>query len=190
MNETNWQVFYGHSGILNRFLNWPLAVEYHHESHQDAMFYILRFLIIGQWAMTVGSAAVKDWNAYSIALGVVICIVTQSYVLPPNRSVRYWRHNVAKLQFEKYCARLRLRRALLSAIIALNPDTHTAQNDNNLALTETPEHLEHDDRSMRWIDPILKQGPERRQWQDLTRRAIRGQAKLGHGSDSLHLEVY
>ena len=126
----------------------------------------LRVLILGQWAMALAAAALVDWNAYCITFWVVVCITTFAYAIPPEYEAREWT-TACGLKLTRFRTVVSSRRALLNAIIGLNPDSFAYNSET-----------EQDDRSvfapgaLRWVDPILKDGPARIAWEVETRRMM------------------
>jgi hypothetical protein len=167
MNETRWQVFYGESSVVNSLLNWPLRFEPNVWSTHWALRLALRALILGQWALALGASALKGWDAYFITFWIVFCIFSQSYLFSPERRAKKWMEHFAEVDMERYKVRLSSRRTLVNAIVALNPDTFpmdpTMKEDKCDAFYEG---------SMKWIDPILKVGPDRTLSEEATRLAM------------------
>ena len=169
MNATNWIVFYGESTIVNSLLNRPLEPR---GLKMSGGFFgllrmVLRILILGQWALALGAASIKDWNAYFISFWITFCIFLHAYLIPPRLEAKDWMKSCAHIQLERYQTQLSSRRALLNTIIALNPDTFSwdtiAKQDDRTKLYEG---------AMKWIDPILKPDPSRSRWEEATRTAM------------------
>ena len=165
----DWTVFYGESTLVNSLLNRPLEPI----GLQLSTFawvslrMVLRILVLSQWCLVLGAAALKDWNAYFITFWIVFCIVLHAYLIPPVTSARDWLKAHAKINLERYQTQLSSRRALINTIVALNPDTflwdgNTRQRDRN-KLSQA---------AMRWVDPILTPGPSRAKWEEATYRAM------------------
>lgn len=160
MNDTNWKVFFGESAVVNSLLNWPLLRRKHREPHW-ALVLALRALIFCQWALAVGAAAKQGWDAYLITFWIMFCIPMQMSVFSSEDCVRNWLESSTKVCLERSRITVSSRRALINAVIALNPDTF-------------PEHVEMeaqgverlDYAAMLWVDAILKPGPGRAQWQE------------------------
>ncbi|KAI3324924.1 hypothetical protein HD806DRAFT_459472 [Xylariaceae sp. AK1471] len=168
-NTTDWVAFYGETTILNSLLNRPLKPLGSEDMSAltTILRMILRVLILGQWAIALGAAAVKDWNAYFITFWIAFCIFMQAYVMPPEKGAKEWMKSYAGIQIERYYTTLSSRRALLNTIIALNPDTFallpgTTQDDKDKFAPE----------AMKWIDTILVTGPERAKWEEATLKAM------------------
>lgn len=162
-NSTDWTAFYGESSIVNSLLNrqlepkGPMKVK----GRQYLLRLLLRALIFAQWAAALGAAAKKDWNAYFICFWIAFCIFVHSYILKPERAAKDWLNSTAKAQIQRYQMQVSSRRALLNTIISLNPDTFTPNNRTKFY-----------DGGMKWIDPILKSGPERSKWEEATLEAM------------------
>ncbi|KAI1177878.1 hypothetical protein F4777DRAFT_576690 [Nemania sp. FL0916] len=168
-NTTEWFAFYGETTILNSLLNRPLKPlgSEQRSAVTTSLRMILRVLILGQWALALGAAAVKDWNAYFITSWIAFCIFMQTYVIQPEKGAKKWMKSYAGIKIEHHRTTLSSRRALLNTLIALNPDT----------FAPLPEKKEKDrskfaPAAMKWIDPILIQGSERTRWEVATLKAI------------------
>ncbi|CAI7571861.1 unnamed protein product [Penicillium bialowiezense] len=161
-NETNWKIFYGESSIVNSLVNRPLSPKRNTNTTHWSLRYILRFLIISQWGFAIGAATLKGWDAYFIVFWISFC----AYLFPSEITVRRWMEKDAKLELSRYQVQLSSRRALLNTIMALNPDTfavdQTTKKDTNLLF----------EGALKWIDPILKEGPDRTRWENITRLAM------------------
>lgn len=196
MNETEWKVFYGESALVNSVLNWPLRSEHHSHLRKSKKFdetngqvvdllrersvsrwclrQALRALVLAQWAIAIGAATTKGWDAYGITFWIVLCIVTNTYVFDPESGAHAWLRKHARLQLDVFITQVSSRRALLNTIMALNPDTFDVKDEEKLALG-----------SLMWIDPILHVGPSRSRWQEASRLAmLERQRKEGDESDT------
>ncbi|KAI0158320.1 hypothetical protein GGR57DRAFT_510489 [Xylariaceae sp. FL1272] len=168
-NATDWIAFYGESTIVNSLLNRqfkPLG-PVKGPSASITLRMILRVLILGQWAIALGAAAIKDWNAYFITFWISFCIFMQAYVMPPEKGARQWMKSYAGIKLERYSTTLSSRRALLNTIIALNPDTFAL-----LPGGTTEDRAQFQAQAMKWIDPILVGGLARSRWEDATLEAM------------------
>lgn len=166
-NTRSWKVFYGDSSIINSLLNLPLRSDRLVRSPycRRVLRMLLRGLILAQWACAIGVAAKKDWGALFVCAWVSISIVTHAYLLPPTTGAQLWMRSHAGISFQRHQVQLGSRRSLLSALMALNPDTPplSADSETEVAVNASP---------MAWIDPILKDGPPRRRWEEAMRKAI------------------
>ncbi|KAK2002784.1 hypothetical protein LX36DRAFT_651885 [Colletotrichum falcatum] len=181
MNETEWQVFYGESALVNSVLNWPLRSEHHSHTREghggsggsgrvadlDGKSWTgwcwrqaLRVLVLAQWALAIGAATTKGWDAYGITFWIVLCIATNTYVFDPEGGARAWMRKHARLRLDVFVTRLSSRRALLNTVLALNPDTFDAAGEGLAP------------GSLMWIDPVLHAGPSRSRWQEASRLAM------------------
>ncbi|KAI0532029.1 hypothetical protein GGR58DRAFT_518048 [Xylaria digitata] len=175
---TRWNrliAFYGESTIINSLLNRPLKPlgSVKRPPIATSLRIILRVFILGQWAIALGAAAIKDWNAYFVTFWISFCIFMQAYVMPPEKGAKQWMKSYASIKIERYRTTLSSRRALLNTIIALNPDTFALLPGEN---------REDRDRfaaeAMKWIDPILVEGPTRTRWEEATLKAMN--SAIGH----------
>ncbi|KAI1100206.1 hypothetical protein F4804DRAFT_319649 [Jackrogersella minutella] len=173
-NTTDWIAFYGESTILNSLINRPLKPlsTVRQSTSNTFLRIVLRVLILGQWALALGAAATKNWNAYFITFWIAFCIFMQAYVMPPVKGAKEWMKSYAGIQIERYHTQLSSRRALLNTMIALNPDSFAL-----------PPGQEQEDRSkfsseaMKWIDPILGMTSSRERWEKATLEAMNNVAK-------------
>ncbi|GAP83673.2 putative peptidase family M3 [Rosellinia necatrix] len=168
-NTTDWVAFYGESTIINSLLNRPLKPL----SSQDrpalaaGLRMTLRVLILGQWAIALGAAAVKDWSSYFITFWIAFCIFMQAYGMPPDQGAKKWMKSYAGIKIERYCTTVSSRRGLLNTIVALNPDT--------IALSQgkaQEDRTQFAPGAIKWMDPILAAGPSRAKWETATLEAM------------------
>jgi hypothetical protein len=169
MNSMDWTVFYGESTIINSLLNRPLEPIGPQVSRfvSISLRVVLRILILGQWGLVLGAAALKDWNAYFITFWITFCIFLHAYLIPPLMSTSDWMKFRANIKLDRYQTRLSSRRALINTILALNPDTFSWSNDMKLE-----DRTKLDKGAMRWVDPILAPSSSRTKWEDATRTAM------------------
>jgi hypothetical protein len=148
VNGSEWKAFYGGSYALNSLLNKPL---YRTGSVATTpltrclLRLLLRLAIAGQWVLAVGSCALQDWNAFVVTFWIIFCAVISLYVYPPSSSVRDWLRYTCRLAIERIRADFSSRRAMLSAMVYLNPDSREGRTE--------------------WINPILAPSEDRREWQ-------------------------
>lgn len=169
MNETDWQVFYGESSLVNALLNVPLrqSPRVENENLRTILYAVLRVLILAQWAAAIGAAVTKSWDAYGITFWVIFCIISRVHMFSPEESAKIWLKKAARVQFARYWTKLSSRRALLNTIMALNPDTFEKDTSNSLmrsGITRAD--------SLLWIDPILKTCSSRTRWEEASRLAM------------------
>jgi hypothetical protein len=148
----------------------------------------LRCLILAQWAVVLGAATLKDWNAIFICFWITFCIISHAYLIPASIEVKSWMRSYAGIKFERYRTKLSSRRALLNSLIALNPDTVPWSNDPQHATQLSDKWCA---GAMTWIDPILKQCPDRSRWEEASRKALAETAErfsLGEIASNENLE--
>lgn len=174
-NSTNWKIFCGKGGVINSILNLPLKARRERlaPTLERPVRIALRVLIIGQWAIMLASASLKNWNSIIICFWITLCIATHAYLLPPTVGVQCWAKSYAGISFERYQIKLSSRRAVLNTIMALNLDT-VPWSKKNLAPAPVQKWL---DGAMTWIDPVLKQCPDRTRWEKASREALTQSAK-------------
>ncbi|KAI1077708.1 hypothetical protein F5B20DRAFT_259428 [Whalleya microplaca] len=169
MNETNWQVYYGESSLVNSMLNWTLRPSHPARNHYLTLVLrgALRICILGQWGLALGAAASKGWDAYFITFWVVFCIFSHSSVFSAESSAKSWLTQSAEVRMERFKTQLSSRRALLNTVMALNPDTFEMDEFTRRDITERLFA-----GALLWIDPILRAGPSRTQWEEASRLAM------------------
>lgn len=146
LNGTAWCAFYGESKLLNTLLNRPLCrVDARPSGRLLPLGLLLRLLIAGQWVLSVGSCALRDWNAIVIFAWLMFCILYSAFVYPLWVCVQDWLRQSCNLSAECIDVEFTTRRSMLSALVCLNPDTK--------------------ERRTAWIDPILRQSEDRDSWQ-------------------------
>ncbi|KAF3211110.1 hypothetical protein TWF191_010987 [Orbilia oligospora] len=163
MNATEWTVFYGESSIINSLLNKQL------ESRRRPLpkrgYVLLRFLLrlftLGQWAMVLASLTLKDMNAFVVATWIIICVLSQTYLYPPECAAKTWMKKIGRIEMKRYETETSSRRALLNTIMALNPDTFAEGTWEQLY-----------SGALKWINPILEAGQSRSDWEEATRAAM------------------
>lgn len=144
-NASTWWAFYGKNYPLNSLLNTPL---YRRENLRPRLMarLVLQLLILGQWAAALASCSVQDWNALFISMWIVFCAFTTSYLTKADHMTRDWVKYDCHVRVKRIRARFSSRRALLSSLVYLNPDSK-------------------DGRSS-WMDSILSPtSSDRRDWE-------------------------
>jgi hypothetical protein len=149
MNGSDWWAFYGGSYTVNSLLNKPLY-RVSVTPIPTVIKILLRVLIGGQWVLAVGSCALQDWNALVISIWLAFCVLVSTYAYPPESSVQDWLRYSCNILVERIQAEFSTRRSMLSAMIYLNPDSS--------------------ERRTKWIDPILADAADRREWESAVLR--------------------
>ncbi|KAI0098189.1 hypothetical protein GGR51DRAFT_577167 [Nemania sp. FL0031] len=167
MNESEWLVFYGESVLINSLLNNRLRPNRLFNTHSWIYNSTLRVLILGQWALAIGAAALQGWDAYLITFWILLCILSHTFAFSLERCVADWATRAARFRFERFETLLNGRRALLNTVMALNPDTFAFDQT-----TKQEKYEELYEGGLLWIDPILKRGADRATWEEATRRAM------------------
>jgi hypothetical protein len=168
MNSADWLVIYGESTLVNSLLNRPLEPNGPSPSPTvaKALYFLLRFFILGQWALALAAAATKDWDAYFICFWISYSVFSHAYLVTPNRGAKDWSKYHANLKVERYGVKISTRRALINTIVALNPDTFSFDE------AETPDMTNFYSEGLKWIDPILTRSNNRTLWEKATREAM------------------
>ena len=160
MNATEWWAMYGGSFLINSFLNRSLS----RKSRSIKPMFIkplLQLAILSQWILAVASSAQQSWSALIISFWVLWCAISTEYIYRSKDSVQDWLYHTCHISLHRIRTKFSSRRAMLSALVLLNPDTT--------------------DNRIQWIDPILADGPERSQWLDALMTFIERQ-NFGEGS--------
>lgn len=188
MNSADWIAFYGPSTVINSLLNTPLEPSSDTTTPSASSSTItthfllrtlLRVLVLGQWALAIGASATKDWNSFFISFWVLFCNVTHGYVIPPSKQAGAWAsaQGCANLSITKCSATVSTRRALLSTLVALNPESFKEVAPEEEGQAEFPKG------TTRWIDPILPTGASRTEWEKAMRKALKQLAPGGWDKD-------
>jgi hypothetical protein len=144
LNGSDWWAFYGGSWSLNALLNQPL---YRSAtiSAPKTLRLLLRLLILGQWVLAVGSSAQQDFNSIFISSWILFCACVNTYAFPPEKVTHDWLRYSGSIAIRRIRAKFSTRRAMLSALIYLNPDSK--------------------ERRTEWINPILSNAQDRSDWE-------------------------
>ena len=146
LNGSRWMGFLGSNFTINSLLNKPLYQRgAAAERFQRPLRAFLMLLILGQWTLAIGACAQQGWDALFIAVWIGLCAVATSYGYPTQSAVRAWLRRECGLAVTRVVAEFSSRRALLSALVYLNPDSR--------------------ERRTAWIDPILKPCEDRQAWE-------------------------
>ncbi|KAI1503894.1 hypothetical protein F5X99DRAFT_79299 [Biscogniauxia marginata] len=167
MNETNWWAFYGETTVINGLLNLPLRVKRFSGTKHWVFNIILRILVLSQWSLAVGAAATQGWDAYIITFWILLCIFSNVFIFSTRRCCQDWLEQSAGFRLNRIEVNLSSRRALLNALIALNPDSFPF---DQISKQDMLGNLY--PSSLAWIDPILKHCPERSIWEEATWMAM------------------
>ena len=144
LNASEWWAFYGQSSLINSIVNKPIC-RTTNSVESKALGWILRLLIAGQWYLVVGSCALQDWNAFFVSFWIVLCAFESVFGYPKEDNVKDWLRQDCNVTCKHFQTVFSSRRALLSALIYLNPDSK--------------------DECTKWIDPILVDAKDRRDWE-------------------------
>jgi hypothetical protein len=117
-----------------------------HRLSRSALLSLLSLLILGQWAMALGSCALAGWDAFIISIWTIFCIVTSSYGYPVGVAAKDWLKRDCNVRVETIKTVLSSRHALLFALAVINPDSKRDQDTW---------------MDPKWMDPIIKETSER-----------------------------
>jgi hypothetical protein len=164
-NETDWALFIGDSRLVNALLNKPLLrsshtpQKYHTFNYKNFLEFFFRVLIAGQWGLILAASAQQGWDAIFISVAIILCSCTSSFIFRTSDSVSSWLTSNG-VGVEKMSVTFTGRRAMLSAMIAVNPDRN-AKNQ--------------------WLDPILTASPSRTEWEvQVQKRLLDGVEPTGN----------
>ncbi|KAK2462364.1 hypothetical protein APHAL10511_005670 [Amanita phalloides] len=149
MNETEWTIFIGDSKLVDSLLNKPLLPTKPNGLRKVATLegvsllrLLLKLIIATQWGLLIAASVLQNWDAILIAVALMFCACVTTFVFRPEVSLESWlRSNEVGL--EKLTVTFSGRRAMLSAMVAINPDSEPTG----------------------WIDPILKTSGDRSPWE-------------------------
>lgn len=144
LNDSDWSVFFGKSSTINALLNRPLFRSSGIPA-PNVLTHLMRLIIGAQWILAVASCTQQDWNAVFISFWIFFCSIMSAYGYQPRESVQDWLRYTCGVRTKRIRATFSTRRALLSALLYLNPDSK--------------------DNCTDWIDPILSNKQERHDWE-------------------------
>ncbi|KAK7921360.1 hypothetical protein PG985_009382 [Apiospora marii] len=143
VNSTDWYAFYGPKDTVNALLNRPL-MRADRPAHPRIAAWLIRGCAAAQWGLIVASCVLQGWDAYAITIWIAFCSLVSTYIYPPERAVQDWLSSVCRVDLDSIRATFSSRRAMLAALIHLNPDQENTE----------------------WLDPILsKSHQERKDWE-------------------------
>jgi hypothetical protein len=144
LNGSDWLVFYGSNTVVNSLVNKPL---YRTRStpFPTAIKLLLQLLIAAQWVLVVWACGLQDWNSFAITFWIMLCVFVSSYAYTPHNNVQDWLYFNCHLSLRRIRAEFSSRRAMLGAIVYLNPDSSEGRTD--------------------WINPILSICTSRKEWE-------------------------
>jgi hypothetical protein len=138
LNAIKWFAFYGHQTILNGLLNLPFKMRV--VRGRNYFRWLLRLVIVAQWALVLASCARQGWDAFIVTMWVTFCICMSAYGYPPDVAARRWLRRDCGVEVTTIETELSERRAMLNALAAVNPDTEKGGTD--------------------WMNPILQPSPQ------------------------------
>jgi hypothetical protein len=145
LNAFKWLAFYGKNTLVNNLLNMPLLRNGHGTSPKSLRC-VLGLLITVQWTLVLASCATQGWDAFTVSIWIGICAVMSSHIYPPGLATYDWLQYHCQISVLRIHANFSSRRAMLSALVTVNPDTSEGRTS--------------------WIDPILeKTPPDRHVWE-------------------------
>ena len=150
MNAVRWTAFLGGHKLIDSLLNKPLystsPSSILNRQQQAPVRVLLQLLVALQWSFIVAACAMQNWNALLVSAWISICACCSAFYTPEH-TIREWLH-INGLYLEKAEVIMSNRRVMLSALVALNPDTSPLN-----------------PRNCRWIDPILAPSADRTNWE-------------------------
>ncbi|GES64820.1 peptidase family m3 [Aspergillus terreus] len=183
--SANWTAFYGESTIVSALLQRPLEHGGPRPSQFVArcLFMVLRILILGQWALVIGAAALKSWDAYFTTFWITFCILSHAYLIPPRIILKSWMRYSAGIQIKRFTTRISSERALLNTIIALNPGTFSLLKEN------CEDRTKFNRDGIKWLDSILAPSFNRSRWEEATREAMNAAAERYPDDETLVMQM-
>ncbi|GAD95923.1 hypothetical protein AN3553.2 [Paecilomyces variotii No. 5] len=145
MNASRWLAFYGDSSTLNGLLCRTFYRKQNLVVPRKPLRWTLSLLVVGQWILALISCTLQNWDALMISAWCIFCALTSEWAYSPSHSARDWIRYTCNISIRRVQTHFSSRRAMLGALVAVNPDTK--------------------ERRLQWINPILEDGPERREWQ-------------------------
>ncbi|KAK8118281.1 uncharacterized protein PG998_006562 [Apiospora kogelbergensis] len=143
VNGTDWYAFYGPSDTVNALLNRPL-LRAGRPAHPRIAAWIIRGCAASQWGLIVASCVMQGWDAFAVTSWITFCALVGTYIYPPEQAVQDWLSMVCRVDLVTIKATFSSRRAMLAALVHLNPDQENTE----------------------WLDPILsKTHQERKDWE-------------------------
>ncbi|KAF5642457.1 pfs domain protein [Fusarium tjaetaba] len=140
-NSREWYAFRGKHPLLTGLFNVSLE-QTERLPFRPFFLYLLRLLILSQWAAIVGSSATENWDAYVVSIWTTFCIAASSYGYPIHLAARDWLERDCKVDISKATTVLSGRNALLVALGTINPDKKAEKTQ--------------------WMDPILAETNDRK----------------------------
>jgi len=157
LNASEWWAFYGKPGLINAILNKPLYRSTKTPAPKT-LKWLTQLLIISQWVFAIGSCALQNWNALFISLWIVLCALESSYGYPPEKNVHDWLRHDCNVVMNRYQAQFSSRRAMLSALVYMSPDSR--------------------DGCTKWINPILADAEDRREREAVILSHMKDESKV------------
>lgn len=143
VNSTDWYAFYGPSDTVNGLLNRPL-MRAERPAHPRIAAWTIRGCAAAQWGLVIASCVMQGWDAFAVTSWIAFCSLVGTYIYPPERAVQDWLSLVCRVDLVTIKATFSSRRAMLAALVHLNPDQENTE----------------------WLDPILsKTHQERKDWE-------------------------
>ena len=169
LNASEWWAFYGQGSLINSIVNKPIC-RATNSVESKALGWLLRLLIAGQWYLVVSSCALQNWNAFFVSFWIVLCAIESVFGYPAEDNAKDWLRQDCKVASKLFRTVFSSRRALLSALIYLNPDSK--------------------DECTKWIDPILADTQDRRDWEAAMLLAINDVSLVDQAGKDKHWWKY
>ncbi|KAL0261517.1 hypothetical protein SLS55_002947 [Diplodia seriata] len=161
LNATEWWGFYGGSAALDGLLRRPLRREAAGglllPGLSRPVRLALRAFVLGQWVLALVACVERDWNAFVVAFWVFWCAVATGggggggggsddfCLYSPAHGVEDWLKYSCNVRMRRVRAVFSSRKAMLGALVYLNPDTVG--------------------RRLQWVNHFFEDGPQRREWE-------------------------
>lgn len=144
LNATDWWGFYGGNRALSSLLRRPLYREAGLALSRPVRL-IMRIMVLGQWVLAIVACTKQDWNALVVSFWVFWCALASEYGYSPKHSIKNWLKYSCNVRIRRVQATFSSRKAMLGALVYLNPDTMG--------------------RRLQWLNHIFEDGPDRREWE-------------------------
>lgn len=144
LNGSEWFAFMGNSHLLNSLLNKPLYRTCH-TPLPTTLRLLTQLLVLAQRILAIASCAMQNWNALAISTWILFCAGVSAYGYSAESSAKDWLTHTCSVNIERTSTDFGSRRAMLTALLYLNPDTC-------------------EDRT-NWINPILANSSDRSSWE-------------------------
>ena len=154
-NGDKWTAFIGPNWLVAPLLNKPLN-QINPPTHLRLLQWLLSILVAFQWGLTIIACGYQDWNAFVVFAWIALSALASTFLHGERTSAESWLKSNG-LWLERTDVKLSRRTAMLSLLVALNPDTPS-----------TPSPF----KPAKWINPILDPSKGRDNWESGLHRCL------------------